>query len=95
MVAFDKAVDSMKLLNLQGAKLMQKYSARGATDVTGFGILGHADNIAKALKCKIQLHTLPVIANMLQLDKQVVDFKLIEGLSAETSGGLLIVLPET
>ena len=32
----------MSSLNLQAAKLMHKYEAHGATDVTGFGILGHA-----------------------------------------------------
>merc|ERR1712106_620859 len=37
---------SMARLNLTGAKLMHKYQARAATDVTGFGILGHAKNLA-------------------------------------------------
>jgi hypothetical protein len=37
---------------------MQKHGAHGATDVTGFGILGHAQNLAKeqhaeVRKCKM------------------------------------------
>jgi hypothetical protein len=30
---------------------------------------------------------------MIKIDKKVYDFKLIEGFSAETSGGLLISVP--
>lgn len=44
---------------------MHKYQARGATDVTGFGILGHADNIGHSLKCRIEITTLPIIQNMI------------------------------
>ena len=40
--------ESMSTLNLEAAKLMHKYKCLGATDVTGFGILGHAANLAKA-----------------------------------------------
>jgi selenide,water dikinase len=30
----------------KGAMLMHKYGATSATDVTGFGLLGHAQNLA-------------------------------------------------
>ena len=40
------AIESMAMLNSTGATLMQKYASHGATDVTGFGILGHATNLA-------------------------------------------------
>jgi selenide,water dikinase len=39
---YDMACDSMDMLNLTGATLMHKYKSVGATDVTGFGLLGHA-----------------------------------------------------
>ena len=42
------AMESMATLNSVGACLMQKYGSHGATDVTGFGILGHAENLAGA-----------------------------------------------
>lgn len=38
---------SMARLNRIGAQLMHKYGATAATDVTGFGILGHATNLAQ------------------------------------------------
>ena len=39
--------------------------AHGATDITGFGILGHARNLAKCQKNAVnfQIHTLPSKSN--------------------------------
>lgn len=42
------ALDSMQQLNKDGARLMQKYGVRGATDITGFSLLGHALKMAQA-----------------------------------------------
>ncbi len=42
------ALDNMKLLNMNGAEIMQKYEVRAATDVTGFGLIGHALKMAQA-----------------------------------------------
>merc|ERR1712142_838980 len=86
---------SMARLNLIGAKLMHKYKARAATDVTGFGILGHAKNLAenqiKAVSFTID--TLPIISNMVKISKAVGNmFQLLQGYSAETSGGLLLAI---
>ena len=36
------AMESMATLNSNAAKLLRKYGSHGGTDVTGFGILGHA-----------------------------------------------------
>lgn len=93
--AYHKSEVSMSRLNRVGAKLMVKYGAHAATDVTGFGILGHARNLAHAQKAdvSIELHTLPIIANMRAVDDRVQIFKLMEGFSAETSGGLMVCLP--
>jgi len=91
--AYRAATLSMGRLNLTGAKLMHKYKARAATDVTGFGILGHAKNLAenqiKAVDFTID--TLPIIKNMVKISKGVGNmFQLLQGFSAETSGGLLM-----
>ena len=53
----------MATLNQTGAKLMQKYGSHGATDVTGFGILGHAENLAAAQRNEVDLiiDRLPVL----------------------------------
>ncbi|MDM8002449.1 MAG: selenide, water dikinase SelD [Bacteroidota bacterium] len=49
------AVTAMKQLNATGAALMQKYGVRGATDVTGFGLAGHALKMARASGVTISL----------------------------------------
>ena len=45
---YDGALDMMKQLNKRGAEVMRKYDVSGATDVTGFGLLGHALKMAQA-----------------------------------------------
>ncbi len=42
------ALDNMKLLNKNGAEIMQKYGVKAATDVTGFGLVGHALKMSQA-----------------------------------------------
>lgn len=93
--AYEFAMHSMARLNRNGAKLMIKYNAHGATDVTGFGILGHAQNLAEnqIAAVNIEIHSLPIIKNMVKIEEKVQLFKLLEGFSAETSGGLFICLP--
>lgn len=100
--AYQAGMYSMARLNRTAARLMIKYGAHCATDVTGFGILGHARNLAKAQKRAVsfKLHSLPILAGMAGVAKTIasgdgacINFKLLEGFSAETSGGLLICLP--
>jgi len=89
------ATHSMARLNLTGARLMHKYEANAATDVTGFGILGHADNLAKNQihPVHFKIRRLPVLANMTKIARAVGNmFQLIQGYSAETSGGLLVAM---
>lgn len=93
---FEIAVKSMTHLNMNGASLMHKYSAHAATDVTGFGLLGHALNLAEfQTECvEFVIDTLPIIRNVLQIGELVgQDKKLKSGKAVETSGGLLICLP--
>lgn len=91
--AYRAAALSMGRLNLTGARLMHKHKAGAATDVTGFGILGHASNLAEHQieKVEIVLHTLPVIRGMVGIARTMGNmFQLLQGYSAETSGGLLM-----
>ncbi len=70
---------------------MHKYNAHGATDVTGFGIIGHANNMATIQKNEVDfvIHNLPVIAKMVAVSKAIGGmFGLLQGRSAETSGSL-------
>mmetsp|Transcript_23475 Transcript_23475/g.24449 ORF Transcript_23475/g.24449 Transcript_23475/m.24449 type:complete len:295 (+) Transcript_23475:215-1099(+) len=91
------AVESMARLNKKAAELMVKYKAHGATDITGFGFYGHAKNLVEAQKKNMEFvfHSLPLIRNTEEINNKVFNFGLIEGNSAETSGGLLLaVSPE-
>jgi len=93
--AYQIGVQNMIRLNRNSARLMHKYNAHGATDITGFGILGHATNLAKnqTSNVDIEIHRLPVIHKMKQVSDLFPFFKFSQGYSAETSGGLFIMLP--
>lgn len=90
-----RAVCSMARLNKNGGRLMLSHKATAATDVTGFGILGHAQNLVEnqVAEVGIELHTLPLIAGTKAVNDKVFDFRLTVGYSAETSGGLMVCLP--
>ncbi len=49
-------VDSMLTLNKTAAKAAVSAGAKAATDVTGFGLLGHALNMAKSSKVNLVIH---------------------------------------
>ena len=44
----NEAILSMTTLNADAASVMQKYGVKAATDVTGFGLLGHLGNMLRA-----------------------------------------------
>jgi len=94
--AYHDAMFSMARLNRTAAQLMHMFSSHGATDVTGFGILGHAENLAKQQINEVNfvIHNLPCIQKMAAIARACGNlFGLLQGTSAETSGGLLICLP--
>lgn len=93
--AYQKAMKSMARLNRKGAELMHKYGAHAATDITGFGYLGHAQNLAGNQKAMVDfvLEVMPIFKDMKRADEETQVFHLMQGTSAETSGGLLICLP--
>eukprot|EP00435_Cladocopium_sp_Y103_P068433 s689_g31.t1 len=83
-------------LNRNAAKLMCRFGANGATDITGFGLLGHANNLAAVQKAEvsIEIRKMPIIRGLLALESCVdANYQLSKGFSAETSGGLLVALP--
>jgi len=92
---YQQAMFSMARTNRFAAQLMHKYGAHAATDVTGFGLLGHAKNLAKNQKLPLGFYidTLPILRHMRAVNERV-NFKLLLGLSAETSGGLLVCMSE-
>jgi len=96
--AYQDAMISMSRLNRTAAHLMHQYNCHAATDVTGFGILGHADNLCKVQHSEVSfvIHNLPVLNKMAAVEKATGSmFGLVNGTSAETSGGLLLCLPRS
>ncbi|KAK6466710.1 selenide [Huso huso] len=95
-LAYQEAMYNMAMLNRTAAGLMHTFNAHAATDITGFGILGHAQNLAQQQRCDVAfvIHNLPIIAKMAAISKACGSmFGLVQGSSAETSGGLLVCLP--
>jgi selenide,water dikinase len=60
---FDDAVDSMTTLNREAAAAALEAGARAATDVTGFGLLGHLFKMARAsgVSAVIQASAVPYL----------------------------------
>jgi len=93
--AFEKAVSVMTRLNKTAASLMRKFRAHAATDVAGYGILGHAQSLARAQRFPVTMtiHNLPIIAKMAAVSRACGGvFGVTTGKSGETSGGLLIAI---
>jgi selenide, water dikinase len=67
--AYRAALESMKQLNRAGAAIMKKYGSRCATDVTGFGLLGHALKMAEASNVTIEFSgtTIPILDDAYRL----------------------------
>jgi selenide,water dikinase len=76
---YREAIDSMKLLNMHGADIMQKYNVKCATDVTGFGLAGHAMKMAKGSKVSFHFNSskIPVFDQVIDL----IDMGVIPGAS--------------
>ncbi len=66
---------TMKIMTTSAAhasKVMQAVGANGCTDITGFGLLGHAFELAKAsgVTLKIKSGTVPLLPDVLELIEQ-------------------------
>ncbi|VAX24580.1 Selenide,water dikinase @ selenocysteine-containing [hydrothermal vent metagenome] len=53
--SYDDAIESMKRLNRTSAETMVELNATACTDVTGYGLLGHARNLAEASNVSISI----------------------------------------
>ena len=113
------AVASMLALNRAASEAMQRFAVHACSDVTGFGLLGHAFEMASGsgVTIVIEARRLPVLPGARRLAVQgcltggcrrnrdylagkiaidpAVRQELVEvALDPQTSGGLLIALPE-
>jgi selenide, water dikinase len=62
------AINSMLTLNRQAAELAAQVEIHGATDITGFGLLGHADEIARhsGVGLRVERAALPALPGALE-----------------------------
>jgi selenide,water dikinase len=62
----------MMRLNNDGARLMQKYGVRGATDITGFGLAGHALKMARGsgVTIRLNMRSVPLTQGAYELAEQ-------------------------
>jgi selenide, water dikinase len=65
----EAAIDQMRTLNRAASEVFVRHGIRGATDVTGFGLLGHGLEMARASSARLvfDASTLPALDGALQL----------------------------
>ena len=51
----ERAIESMLLSNRGASEILQRHAATACTDVTGFGLLGHALEMARASKTSVEI----------------------------------------
>ena len=113
------AINCMSTLNAFAGGLMYKSSVHAATDITGFGLLGHLNEMCKAsrLTAEINFDSIPFIDGVFSLaksdnissgtkrnldhandftyfDSRISEKQKLMVSDAQTSGGLLVSLPE-
>jgi selenide,water dikinase len=64
-----EAVKCMSTLNKYASKLMKEFGAHAATDVTGFGLLGHLAEMCRSsdVSCQIDFNKIPFLNGVLDL----------------------------
>jgi selenide, water dikinase len=74
----ESAIRSMLTSNRTAAEIIQRHGATACTDVTGFGLLGHALEMARASKVSVNIRT--------------ADLPLLEGALESVKAGILSTL---
>lgn len=66
------AIEVMTMLNKTGAEIMVKAGVKAATDITGFGLLGHAYRLASAsnVTFRIETKSVPALPGAIDLIKK-------------------------
>ncbi|MEY3991131.1 MAG: hypothetical protein RI985_2212 [Chloroflexota bacterium] len=61
-------VQSMKQLNRAAAELAMRHQVRSMTDITGFGLLGHAAEMVRDVEAALEIHAhaLPLLPRVLE-----------------------------
>lgn len=90
-IAINQAITGMITSNKPVAEAMQQVPVHAATDITGFGLKGHAANMAMLGKVDIIIDKLWVIRGTPQLT-DIFGYPLLTGEAKETAGGMLIAV---
>ena len=115
----ERAADQMAALNAGPAALLPEFSVRAATDITGYGLLGHALNLMEASQttARFRLADVPVLPGAREMARKGIapdgsrknfrnlrprtewrgsfsDAEFLLLVDAQTSGGLLVCVPE-
>jgi len=90
-VAVNGAIEGMITSNKPVAEVMQKVHVHAATDITGFGLKGHSENMARLSGVDIVIDKLWVIRGTPQLT-DIFGYPLFSGESKETAGGILMAV---
>jgi selenide,water dikinase len=66
------SVETMLTAGRRAAELMREFGVRAATDITGYGLLGHAWELAKASKVTLRIEAayVPMLPGALELVRQ-------------------------
>ena len=89
--AVNEAIDGMISSNKPVAEAIKQVPVHASTDVTGFGLKGHAGNMAVLGKVDIVINQLTVIRGTPVL-AELFGYPLLQGEAKETAGGMLIAL---
>lgn len=67
--SYRTTIDNMKVLNSNGLNAIKEAKIKGGTDITGFGLLGHALKMARAsnVTIRIDAHSVPLLPHALEL----------------------------
>jgi selenide,water dikinase len=87
--AIAEAIEVMTTSNKPVAEVMQEVKVNAATDITGFGLKGHAENMAKLSHVDVRIEKLAVISGTPVLT-ELLGYPLLIGEASETAGGMLI-----
>jgi selenide, water dikinase len=65
------AVDSMLLLNRDASRMLRRAGITGCTDITGFGLLGHASEVAAAsgVRIRIEAGKVPLLPGAMEYSR--------------------------
>ena len=67
--AFNSCIESVTALNRTAAEILAKFEVHAATDITGFGLAGHALEMAQGSEAAltIEIDALPVMAQAMEM----------------------------